>query len=310
MAAGGLLPVNPETVVGWKEHVRAGDSNIMMRILAFFTVRINCQRCEFFSVDTLALGLNVFVYFDTNITADYMMDIRQDPDLKPHILDMVCDLSKQSKGTPRVTGALVLYLRTSEYTNAHPISENDGATDDDSQDATAASTAYDGIAQASQIEFFADMGPVHRALAADIAAQLQFLQGPYSAPVTQDLIRKESCGYEFRTFGFQAPITIAQLRRAERIDGVTQVYVNFAIAEGQSSGALIVRCIFKPESSIDGFRDDDDEYDVGMRLHANDDGRTEPAGSKRRPSESNGSGGSDARESWWDTIGRTLGFVK
>ena len=84
--------INYNEIVGWKEHVRGGDSNVAMRVAYHFLAQEDVlYRCEFFGVDTMALGLLVFFYDGTNITADYMLRIKHNPTLKAHILDVVCD---------------------------------------------------------------------------------------------------------------------------------------------------------------------------------------------------------------------------
>jgi len=191
-----------------------------------------------------SMCMALFLLEDNCVTVELLRALATHQAFSAHVLTVECDMTRRPVLNPHQMGAIMLYLRTTQYNNAHP-----GRAPGPSL--PAATTAVEPLLV---VDTTADQEPVVRALPDvprahvtqinALADSVLLLQGADFQPQRQSILCTEPNEYELRTFGFARPITISQLDRAARMPAVKRAHVSFYLRNNDEplnpEGCLIV----------------------------------------------------------------------
>jgi len=242
-----MCPIKPAPP-GW-ERLRAEHKPTVARLFRYLTQLpdfLDCLHIVF--PGDKSIGVFVFPEENYEMTAEHMRQLYNHPDLAGDILQIEFNTSCRAVVRPEVCGAMVVYLRTAQYNNAHPgsVARAPG------QSALTTSTKSSVNAETTELVNAGGRLLVRRDLPGvskadrirlnEMGNQLLLLQGLQFQPSTQSILRLTDGRYQIRTIGFVRPITLDQLEMAESLPHVQRIHINFHMESGRDHGALIATC--------------------------------------------------------------------
>lgn len=242
-----MCPIKPAPP-GW-ERLRAEHKPTVARLFRYLTQLpdfLDCLHIVF--PGDKSIGVFVFPEENYEMTAEHMRQLYNHPDLAGDILQIEFNTSCRAVVRPEVCGAMVVYLRTAQYNNAHPgsVARAPG------QSTFATTSTKSSSAETTELVNAGGRLLVRRDLPGvtkadrvrlnEMGNQLLLLQGLQFQPSTQSILRLTDGRYQIRTIGFVRPITLDQLEMAESLPHVQRIHVNFHMESGRDHGALIATC--------------------------------------------------------------------
>jgi len=250
-----VCPLSPPSP-GW-DSLKSGEKPVVARLIRYFTQIPNFISGAHITLPSdKSICVALFPLENYEVTAQFVRQILVHTDLSADILNVECDTQCRALLNPDVVGAIMVYLRTAQYNNAHPGTSRRYAD----PSTTAASGSMFNLAAApfsvsGGVELQMDTPRsmrLRRSLPGvvkderhkldDLGNQLLLLQGAQFQPATQSVLRLSDCRYELRTFGFVRPLTVEQLETAASMPFVQRSYLNFHMSCGRECGALVVVC--------------------------------------------------------------------
>jgi len=233
-------PIGPAPMDGWdrltpeQKHVTAK----LLRHVASIPGFLGGAQVSLEEDRSVCVAL--FLLEDNYVTAELLGSLAAHQSYAQHVMHIQCDMGCRPVLNPHQTGAIMVYLRTSQYINSHP-----GRSTTPTQLAPPpVLRRYDpGL---PPMRAMPGVPTDHEAQVARLADELLLLQGQDFQPEQQAVLCTGPGEYEVRTFGFARPITIAHLEQAARLPYVRRAHVSFYLhttdALPNQEGCLVARC--------------------------------------------------------------------